>query len=170
MWYILPTEDKENKFENENKQYNLLENDIIKMGQRKYEIIKKNINISNKLEPEEKHPTPPYPQIKTDGKNKNKICDLCKKYENKEEKLVLKFCNCEKYMHYSCLKNSLKIEESENDKKNVISYECKNFNCETCKIPYSYKYEIKNENGDKEIISLIDIKVPEEYVNYIIIE
>ena len=61
MWYILPTEDKENKFENENKQYNLLENDIIKMGQRKYEIIKKNINISNKLEPEEKHPTPPHP-------------------------------------------------------------------------------------------------------------
>ena len=41
MWYILPTEDKENKYENENKQYNLLENDIIKMGQRKYEIIKK---------------------------------------------------------------------------------------------------------------------------------
>ena len=173
MWYILPTEDKENKYENENKQYNLLENDIIKMGQRKYEIIKKNINISNKLEPEEKYPIFSYPQIKIDGKNKNKICDLCKKPENKEDKLVLKFCNCEKYMHYSCLKNSLKIEESENDKKNVISYECKNFNCETCKIPYSYKYEIKNENNDKKIISfidIIDIKVPEESVNYIILE
>jgi hypothetical protein len=73
-------------------------------------------------------------------------------------------------MHYSCLKNSLKIEESENDKKNVISYECKNFNCETCNRPYSYKYEIKDENGDKELISLIDIKVPEEYINYIILE
>ena len=72
MWYILPTEDKENKFENENKQYNLLENDIIKMGQRKYEIIKKNINISNKLEPEEKYPIFSYPQIKIDGKNKKK--------------------------------------------------------------------------------------------------
>ena len=106
-------------------------------------------------------------------KIKKKICDLCKESENKEDKLVLKFCNCEKYMHYSCLKNSLKIEESENDKKNVISYECKNFNCETCKIPYSYKYEIKNENNDKKIISfidIIDIKVPEESVNYIILE
>ena len=50
MWLILPSKEKNELYKNENKEYNLLENDIIKLGQKKYEIIKININNENSSE------------------------------------------------------------------------------------------------------------------------
>ena len=52
MWLILPSEEKDELYKNENSEYNLLENDIIKLGQKKYEIIK--ININNEKSSDEK--------------------------------------------------------------------------------------------------------------------
>ena len=53
MWLILPSKEKDELYKNENKEYNLLENDIIKLGQKKYEIIKININKEKSFEEEE---------------------------------------------------------------------------------------------------------------------
>ena len=52
MWLILQSQEKDGLYKNENGEYNLLENDIIKLGQKKYEIIK--ININNEKSSEEK--------------------------------------------------------------------------------------------------------------------
>ena len=43
MWYVLPSEEGECKFENKNAQINLKQGDIIKLGQKMYQIVKKNI-------------------------------------------------------------------------------------------------------------------------------
>ena len=45
MWYVLPSVKGCCIFENENEPYNLLEGDIIKFGQKVYEVTKKNVNI-----------------------------------------------------------------------------------------------------------------------------
>ena len=48
MWLVMNSENKENKekFISKNKSYSLMENDIIKLGRKKYEIIKLNIPIN----------------------------------------------------------------------------------------------------------------------------
>ena len=43
MWYVLPSEEGQCKFENKNAQINLKQGDIIKLGQKMYQIVKKNI-------------------------------------------------------------------------------------------------------------------------------
>ena len=52
MWLILPSKEKDELYKNENDEYNLLENDIIKLGQKKYEIIEININKEKSFEEE----------------------------------------------------------------------------------------------------------------------
>ena len=52
MWLIIPSKGKDELYKNENKEYDLLENDIIKLGQKKYEIIEININKEKSLEEE----------------------------------------------------------------------------------------------------------------------
>ena len=169
MWYVKP-KSLDNKYENENEEYNLLENDIIKLGKRKYEIIEKHISstipeIKNQLN-EVSHEFGSifykfYPKY---DKNQNNYCDICYKDTSSEENPKVKFCQCESYIHYECLKNALEKNLTIKEFSNFILYRHKYFNCKKCLSPYPYKFYI----DDKEY-SLIDLKIPENN-DYIILE
>ena len=170
MWYVFKSKNLDNKYENENEEYNLLENDIIKLGKRKYEIIEKHISssipeIKNQLN-EVNHQFGSifykfYPKY---DKNQNNYCDICYKDISSEENPKVKICQCKSYIHYECLKNALDKNLTINEKSNFILYRHKYFNCKKCKSPYPYKFYINNK-----AYSLIDLKIPENN-DYIILE
>ena len=168
-------EDK-NKDKNKNEEYNLMENDIIKFGTAKYEIIEKHISSSI---PENKNQLNKinekfgsvfykfYPEYELDPKI---ICSICKKGDSSKENPKVKLCQCKKYKHYECLKKFLnkKINnENKIKKKNVTSYRLNKFKCKSCNSQYSYKFYINFEE-EKEY-ELIDLEKPKEN-DYIILE
>ena len=140
MWYVLNSEAKE-KYENKNKTYSLKEYDILKIGRRKYEIIKVNIpkitdtynqtnNVSERnkkygpvfdisLEPEQyckEIITQNALDSGKDGYDPKKDCPICFSSQSIEDNPKLKLCHCNTYVHYNCLKLFLKnnIEDDEN--------------------------------------------------------
>ena len=164
LWYY-------NKNGNENEEYNLLENDIIKFGNRKYEIIKKHTSstipeIKNQLnEVNYKFGSIFYKFYPEYNKNNYNVCKECNKDNPSEENPKMKLCQCEKYIHYECLKNKINkkiIKVLSN--KNAILYTHKFFNCSKCKSAYPYKFYI----NDKEY-SLIDLEISENN-DFIILE
>ena len=170
LWYMFGTQNQDNKYK-ENEQYNLLKNDIIKFGTAKYEIIEKNISSSSSIS-----------EIKSQlnkinnksgsifkyENNETNICEICNDTNSNEENPKVKLCKCENYIHYKCLKKSLKQnikkEEKENENKNVTFYKCEKFYCEICKSQYPYKFNINNKD-----YPLIDLNIPEQN-DYIILE
>jgi len=169
MWYVFKSENQDNKYENENDSYNLLENDIIKFGQAKFEIIKKHIssssienkNILNQIYIKfgsvfDKF----YPEF--DENYKSYHCIICNDVKSSEQNPKIKLCKCG-YIHYECLKKSFK-ENNIIEKENVISYKYEEFNCKKCESPYPLNFYI----NDKEY-SLINLKIPENN-DYIILE
>ena len=105
--------------------------------------------------------------FKYENKEKN-ICEICNDTNSNEENPKVKLCKCENYIHYKCLKKSLKQnikkEEKENENKNVTFYKCEKFYCEICKSQYPYKFNINNKD-----YPLIDLNIPEQN-DYIILE
>ena len=169
MWYVFKSENQDNKYENENDSYNLLENDIIKFGQAKFEIIKKHIssssienkNILNQINIKfgsvfDKF----YPEF--DENYKSYHCIICNDVKSSEQNPKIKLCKCG-YIHYECLKKSFK-ENNIIEKENVTSYKYEEFNCKKCESPYPLNFYINNKE-----YSLIDLKIPENN-DYIILE
>ena len=197
MWLVFKSETK-GKYENKNKPYYLRENDIIKFGRKKYEIIKINIPIINELyfeknnvsEINQKH-GPVFDislkpeqycneiiiqnnlSITDDGYDPEDDCRICFGSESTEANPKLKLCHCNTYIHYNCLKTFLKnhLKVYENLTGTVTSYSCNKFNCEVCEQPYPLKFSIKfNKDSEPIIYNLIDgLELPEN-TNYLIME
>ena len=186
MWLLMKTENDDNKikplYENENEEYYLSENDIIKFGLRKYEIIKlnviskfgstKNTLLKNNKDfksflgfPEKnlrQNPDDRKEKIKS-GYNPETDCRICRSSKSDTQNPIIKMCKCNNYIHFNCLKADLKnhINITQNFDKTVISYYCKNFGCEVCKEPYPLKFNL----WDVVTFCLIDGLEPNEKNN-----
>ena len=197
MWLILPSKEKNELYKNENKEYNLLENDIIKLGQKKYEIIKININNENSSEEINENqinkvnkkfgkvlliPEIEYNITQNQEKEKNnneegfnqlKDCRVCYGSESTKENPLFNNCKCKTKIHLLCLKNYLKnhLIINENKDNTVKSFYCDKFNCEVCEEPYSLYYKFIEKNNNKnDIYSLIDGINHPKNIDYIILE
>lgn len=85
----------------------------------------------------------------------DEICDICKKKELKDDPL-LKFCDCEKYRHFKCMKKKIKeIIIKEDNNNGCIRYYIKT-NCFYCKKFIPLSFFIK-ENGKYNLYELVDI-------------
>ena len=186
-------------FENENEQYNLLESDIIKIGLKKYEIIKINVNTLNYIKNENISPVShineinkkfgkifsfPFPKeivyegndkeeyIENEDFDENKDCRICFSTHSSKDYPKIKLCKCKYFVHYKCLKHYLytSIYISKSPNNNVTSYRCEKFNCEICENPYPLKFQIKYNENEIKTYSLIDIIQPPKTSNYIILE
>ena len=114
-----------------------MENDIIKLGRRKYEVMKINVIQESNYNEEDKdsiyYKNKKYGSVfdisldkdnycpnveetsdsslnKTNNKNNDKIkCRECSSSDSEENNPIIKFCKCnDKYRHYNCLKEFLK--------------------------------------------------------------
>lgn len=177
MWLTLKSENKELKHENGNEEYNLLKHDIIKIANKKYEIIEKNIAIKgnekiNKINL--KNNTKSIFDISLKYKEymiKEDLISSCRKCQHNncdKSNPLLKLCKCG-YIHYNCLKSDLKkkIIKPKNEKQTITEYwyKCKEFKCDNCPLYYPFKFQIEDK-----IYYLIDDLVPKTYINYIILE
>ena len=171
MWLSIKTEEekKENNddnnnnpkkslYENENEDYYLSENDIIKFGKTKYEVIKLNI-VSNNEKKNESKKLNLIEQISEDNKNFGSVFY----YPEKSKKIgkTLALCECEDG-------NNLKPKKKpENSDGPIISYKWENFNCEKCFQPYSIKYKNLTDNKIYSFVDGLDIS---KETNYMILE
>ena len=95
-------------------------------------------------------------------------CSKCEKPSATDDPL-LNLCQCNKIIHYKCLKNILKNNidipnEKEKKKENIIEYKCKNFLCNECLTSYPIQFKILDK-----LYSLIDIG-EQNTSNYLILE
>ena len=92
----------------------------------------------------------------------------CFEFNSDEENPLICLWNCNKYIHYKCLKKKLSenIEEKENIKSILKKYIIQKFNCEICLKPYQFRFRIPEFN---RIYNLIDLILPKEK-DYICIE
>ena len=169
MWYLTNSENKNNKYKYNNEIYNILENDIIKFGCVKYELIEKHINSSfSEIKNQLNGANHQFGSIFSYENDENKQCSICNELNSSEENPKVKLCKCDEYMHYKCIKKRLKdknaIPIEEKDKGNVISYKYGEFNCKKCECQYPYKFKINNKD-----FTLLDLKIPEKD-DYIILE
>ena len=186
LWYIINSEDSKGLNGNENEDYYLSENDILKFGKVKY--IVKEIHIENK-------------NYNNNAKNKffntnnickeHKYCEFCKD-------LMVRFCNCKEFEHFNCIKDWIndRIIEGESKNKLVKSYyfsifQCKEYIsrscneekcekencCKKCNTYYPLYFSL-DQNGNlskeekkeqKEYIEFYEIKKPEK-CDYLILE
>ena len=153
FWYLINSDS--NKIGNTNDDYYLSENDIIKIANVKYILreikIKKDIQKNNdsdqnveinqdlkgaiekKMKEKLSSLDPPYLDYKK--------CEYC-------GCLLVKFCKCDQFEHFSCIKNWIKenIKKIENIGKTFRYYHFKNiYKCEVCNtyLPLKFKLNIK---------------------------
>jgi hypothetical protein len=200
IWYVLKNDPNQSNPSNQtiinnNDDYYLCKNDVIKLGRVKYSLNEINIpsrqnnidialpcNDSTKYDIDElnmntepvfdfifeaKH-SEEYNDIPSD----ERICKICYSDENdKENNPLVHLCNCNgglRFSHYLCIKKWMetKLVMKENEKKTVKSYNIKSFNCEICKTPYPFKFKL---NGIEKPFELIDLEKPTNS-DYIILE
>ena len=170
LWKSLPkcTNCKINNIKNNNLNneefclFELKKNDIFRLGDIKF-ILREFHVISNTINNDCDNCNN---CSKTDPKNKrlfsillkpyqDEICDICKKKELKDDPL-LKFCDCNKYRHFKCMKKKIKeIIIKEDDNNGCIRYYIKT-NCFYCKKFIPLSFFIK-ENGQYNLYELVDI-------------
>ena len=81
-----------------------------------------------------------------------------------EENPKINLCKCQdEFIFFKDLKNKIKVSKEEKD--NYITYFSDNFFCEKCGVIYPYKFIIH-----EKIFYLMDIILPINYKNYIILE
>ena len=191
FWYVVRSG---NQIPEENDEdYVLNENDIIKLGEKKYEVTKIRINkaddnfegfgnnYSYKISEINKKAGPIFKfDIKKDKyresikneecENEDEQCWICLGTSSTSiDNPLINICKCkDKFVHYLCLKEYLqkKIIITENFISTVTSYCCKKFNCDMCLTPYPTRFKISEFNKEYE---LIDLNLPEEF-NYMILE
>jgi len=108
-------------------------------------------------------------EIKNETIKKRKDeCWLCNDSYSDEDNPLICLCNCNKYIHYKCLKDNLANEISlkENLKHTVKKYISKNFNCKECLKPYHFRFRIPELD---KIYEIIDLNLPKEE-DYICLE
>ena len=134
IWFVLNSNNP--KLENENEDYYLCENDVIRMGNIKFMV--KEFHIEDIKEKDEKIKlNEEEGNLKNENYNINKlnenggpifnfftqinkyffsqeeaskeniVCDLCKKNDCDKDNPLVAFCNCN-YFHFDCLKNKIK--------------------------------------------------------------
>lgn len=192
FWYVIRS--KTPIQEENDEDYVLNENDIIKLGEKKYEVTKIRINkADNNYEPSRDDDNYNISGINKKAgsifkfdikKDKYKVESLENKDCEKEgeqcwiclegsstsiDNPLISICKCkDKFVHYLCLKQYLqtKIKIRENFKGTVSTYCCNKFNCDMCLTPYPTKFKISEFNKEYE---LIDLNLPEE-LDYMILE
>ena len=192
FWYVIRS--KTPIQEENDEDYVLNENDIIKLGEKKYEVTKIRINkADNNYEPSRDDDNYNISGINKKAgsifkfdikKDKYKVESLENKDCEKEgeqcwiclqdsstsiDNPLISICKCkDKFVHYLCLKQYLqtKIKIGENFKGTVSTYCCNKFNCDMCLTPYPTRFKISEFNKEYE---LIDLNLPEE-LDYMILE
>lgn len=192
FWYVIRS--KNSMQEENDEDYILNENDIIKLGEKKYEVTKIRINkADNNYEHSREEENYNISEINKKAgsifkfdikKDKYKVKSLENKDCEKEgeqcwiclegsstsiDNPLINICECKnKFVHYLCLKQYLqtKIKERENFKSTVFTYCCNKFNCDMCLTPYPTRFKISEFNKEYE---LIDLNLPEE-LDYMILE
>jgi len=96
-----------------------------------------------------------------------KIC-LTNSHDEKQNPFIT-LCKCNgtmQYIHYDCLKKwmAIKLQIKPNEKKTVMSYNMKAFNCEICKTPYPLRFNYSGNQFD-----LINVEKPTDK-KYIVLE
>lgn len=175
LWYPTKTD------ENENENYYLNKNDIIRFGCVK--LILKEINIKKKdyiIEKELKYdiktlnsnkkeetinsvPNKTKEEVLTN--DKNIICSICKNNDNYDsENPLLKLCDCKIYNHYKCLKEDLekKTRKCINKANTSFNYYIK-FHCYLCHITLPLVFKIKELNKKFELF-VIEKPTKDEYL------
>ena len=159
LWYIFKPVDPKNNNENPNDDYNLLENDIIKFGNAKFEIIKKHISNSstehnNQINNVNHKFGSIFDEFIPEKSNENDTCFFCKDRKLSKEISKVKLRKCDNYAHYECCKEEIKKRymTEKNEKGNVIRYR-KKFNFCEREAPIPPKFFF---NFDEEILKNSD--------------
>ena len=193
FWYVIRS--KNQIHEENDEDYVLNQNDIIKLGDKKYEVTKirinkadgnyegfrdsKNYNISEinkKAGPifkfdikNDKYKVQESLENK-DCENEGEKCWICLQSSSTSiDNPLINICKCKnKFVHYLCLKQYLqtKIKIRKNFKHTVCTYCCNKFNCDMCLTPYPTRFKISEFNKEYE---LVDLNLPEKF-NYMILE
>jgi hypothetical protein len=189
FWYVIRSKTPINEEEEENDEdYVLNENDIIKLGDKKYEVTKirinkaddnYNVNRDNKYNISginKKAGSIFKSDIKKNqykvepSENEDEQCWICLgSTPTSIDNPLINICKCKnKFVHYSCLKQYLqtKIKIKENCKHTVSTYCCNKFNCDICLTSYPTRFKISELKKEYE---LIDLNLPEGF-NYMILE
>lgn len=176
LWYILKSE-KNDKGCNNKDNYILNVNDIIKIGNSKYEVIEKNIHNSHENDNQTKYdlnkinkksePIFKITEIKNEV-NQDGLCRICFDGSSTEDNPKIRLCKCKDFIHYECLKLWIKTKKNKkkNTAKTVLSYYIKKFHCDVCLTPYPLFFKI---NGINKQYSLVELNKPKD-LNYIILE
>jgi hypothetical protein len=189
FWYVIRSKNPINEENDED--YVLNENDIIKLGEKKYEVTKIRINKADKNhEGDIKSENYNISEInkkagsifkfdikkdkyKIENKNSEKEdeqCWICLESSSTSiDNPLINICKCKnKFVHYLCLKQYLYLKTivRENYKKTVSTYCCNKFNCDMCLTPYPTRFKISEFNKEYE---LVDLNLPEKF-NYMILE
>lgn len=167
LWYVIHSDEKEDI----NNKYNLIERDIIKLGNVKFLINKININTSNN---KSKKTAQNFQNFNIEANpfiysslNNYKKCKWCNSY-------YMPICECEKRIHFSCFqelysesKDNNRIQMENNKNNNVKKYCLKNFFCSNCNCQFSYEYILPKS----DYTTLKSIKyTPDDEKDFIILE
>ena len=190
IWYVIKSKDE--FYENKNEDYCLYENDIIKIGKKKYEITKFHFNNSfpekntsngyniserNKKAGEVFDMTLKANQYIIDesdeetnsesNEEKNE-CRICLDGSSSKDNPKLRICHCNDYIHFECLKTYLshKIKIQENLKHTVTTYIYHKFRCDVCLEQYQTRFKIPNID---KIYELVDVNLPLEF-DFLVLE
>ena len=165
LWYVIQSRKKGKEGKKRiNKNYFLLEGDIIKLGNKKFLINEINIDYyikekkslhKKKEDNNDEKKMKIYEDINLEaeqflsGEIKNyRKCKLCETYN-------IQICDCEKISHFFCFASNINnpekklvqniIDINNNDNK-VIKYYLPNFFCSECNCQYSFRYKIPEKN------------------------
>ena len=191
FWYVVRSA---NQIHEENDEdYVLNENDIIKLGDKKYEVTKIRINkaddnntgfgnnYSYNISGINKKAGPIFNfDIKKDKYKVSLENEECEKEDEQcwiclgtssttIDNPLINICKCKnKFVHYLCLKEYLqkKTRIRENFKHTVTTYCCDKFNCDVCLTPYPTRFKISEFD---RVYELIDLNIPEGF-DYMILE
>ena len=191
FWYVV---NSANQIPEENDEvYVLNENDIIKFGDKKYEVTKIRINkaddnyagfgnnSSYNISGINKKAGSIFKfDIKKDQyresiknekcENEDELCWICLGTSSTSiDNPLINICKCkDKFVHYLCLKEYLqkKTKIRENFRHTVTTYCCDKFNCDMCLTPYPTRFKIAEFD---RVYELFDLNIPEGF-DYMILE
>jgi len=160
LWYLIHSNQKEEK--KNNKKYNLIEGDIIKLGNIKFLVNEIHIENSSEKEEEEENKSENNEKnenekeaIKLGNKKSNENCNIdAEPYITNTVSIVqckfctsynFSICECPKVSHFPCFQkmnnDKEKLKTEKNHKKNVTKYYIKDFFCKKCHCQFSFRYE-----------------------------
>jgi hypothetical protein len=87
------------------------------------------------------------------------ICEFCNKKYLEPDNPLVKFCECEKYTHFKCMKAKFKEIMIQSTESNGCTRYYIKTHCFYCKkfIPWSFLMEDKKHNNEYKLYELIDI-------------